>query len=55
MNPLIPNAYEVVVFYVVPLVITVVLAIVVYKLIKRSTKETELHRNSDDQHPDHDS
>ena len=55
MNPLIPNAYEVVVFYVLPLVITVVLAIVVYKLIRRSTKDTELHRKSDAQHPDHDS
>ncbi len=55
MNPLIPNAYEVVVFYVLPLVITVVLAIVVYKLIRRSTKETELHRNSDVHLTDHDS
>ena len=55
MNPLIPNAFEVIVFYVFPLIVTVVLAVVVYKLIKGSSKGTNRRWISEDQEPGHDS
>lgn len=55
MNPLIPNAFEVIVFYVFPLIVTVVLAIVVYKLIKGSAKPTNHRWMAEDQDPGHDS
>lgn len=55
MNPLIPNAFDVIVFYVVPLIVTVVLAVVVYKLIKGPAKETNRRWMSEDQDPGHDS
>lgn len=55
MNPLIPNAFEVIVFYVVPLIVTVVLAVVVYKLIKGPAKPTNHRWMSEDQDPGQDS
>lgn len=55
MNPLIPNAFEVIVLYIVPLIVTVVLAVVVYKLIKGPTKETNRRWMSEDQDPGQDS
>ncbi|MFR0637127.1 MULTISPECIES: hypothetical protein [Micrococcaceae] len=55
MNPLIPNAFEVIVLYIVPLIVTVVLAVVVYKLIKGPAKETNRRWMSEDQDPGQDS